>query len=57
MLLKWALTFLLIAVLAALFGFGGIASNAAGIAQVLFFVFVFAFTLFLVMNAERDRAS
>ena len=57
MLLKWALSFLLIAIIAALFGFGGIASSAAGIAQILFFVFIFAFTLFLVMNSERNRVS
>ncbi len=38
--LSWALTFLLVAIVAALFGFGIIASAAAGIAQVLFFVFL-----------------
>ena len=37
--LYWALTFLVVAILAAFFGFGGIASAATGIAQVLFFVF------------------
>jgi uncharacterized membrane protein YtjA (UPF0391 family) len=34
--LGWALTFLVIAIIAAIFGFGGIAGAAAGIAQVLF---------------------
>ena len=35
--LYWALMFLIVALVAALFGFGGIAGTAAGIAQVLFF--------------------
>lgn len=39
-LLKWALVFLVISLIAALFGFGGIAAGAADIARVLFYVFV-----------------
>jgi uncharacterized membrane protein YtjA (UPF0391 family) len=39
-LLKWALFFLIVAVIAALFGFSGIAADAAGIAKVLFFIFL-----------------
>jgi len=35
-----ALTFLVIAIIAAVFGFGGIAAGAATIAKILFFVFV-----------------
>lgn len=38
--LKWALAFLIVAIVAALFGFGGIASGAATIAKVLFFAFL-----------------
>ena len=38
--LRYAVVFFVIALIAALFGFGGIASSAVGIAQVLFFVFV-----------------
>jgi uncharacterized membrane protein YtjA (UPF0391 family) len=38
--LHYAVVFLVIALIAALFGFGGIASSAAGIAQVLFFIFI-----------------
>ncbi len=41
--LYWALVFLLVAVVAGLFGFGAIASTATGIAQVLFFVFLVLF--------------
>ena len=39
-LLKWSALFLVIAGIAALFGFGGIAEGAADIAQVLFVLFL-----------------
>ena len=39
-LLKWALFFLIISLIAAVFGFGGIAQGAADIARVLFFLFL-----------------
>jgi len=39
-LVKWSLIFLVIAGIAALFGFGGIAEGAADIAQVLFVLFL-----------------
>jgi len=42
--------FLVIALIAALFGFGAIASTAAGIAQILFFVFLVLFLVSLVMG-------
>ncbi len=38
--LHYAVVFFLIALVAAVFGFGGIASSAVGIAQILFLVFV-----------------
>jgi uncharacterized membrane protein YtjA (UPF0391 family) len=38
--LHYAAVFLVIALIAALFGFGGIAASSAGIAKILFFVFV-----------------
>ena len=38
--LKWAFIFLVIALVAALFGFTGIATAAAGIAKFLFFLFL-----------------
>jgi uncharacterized membrane protein YtjA (UPF0391 family) len=54
--LGWALTFLIIALVAALFGFGGIATASAGIAQILFFVFIALFVIALIANAVRGRA-
>ena len=53
---SWAITFLIIALIAAVFGFGGIASASAGIAQILFFVFIVLFAVALVANALRGRA-
>jgi uncharacterized membrane protein YtjA (UPF0391 family) len=51
--LYWALMFLLVGLVAALFGFGGIASTAAGIAQVLFVVALVLFVLSLFMGFRR----
>jgi uncharacterized membrane protein YtjA (UPF0391 family) len=48
--LSWAITFLVIAIIAAVFGFGGVAAGAAGIAKVLFFLFVLAFVVSLFMH-------
>lgn len=45
--LKWALIFFVVAVVAGLFGFGVIASAAVGIAKILFFVFVVLFVIAL----------
>ena len=43
--LSWALTFLVIALIAAALGFGGIAGTAVGIAKI---IFVFALVLFAI---------
>src|SRR2546421_12081984 len=53
--LYWALVFLVIALVAGLLGFGGIASAASGIAQVLFFVFVVVFVVALFMGLMSRR--
>ena len=47
-LLKWALIFLIVSLIAAMFGFGGIAAAAAGIAQVLFYIFLVIFLALLL---------
>ena len=51
--LYWALMFLLIPILAAVFGFGGISLAAAGIAKILFFIFLVLFVVSLVAHAGR----
>jgi uncharacterized membrane protein YtjA (UPF0391 family) len=48
--LYWAAVFFVIAIVAALFGFGNIAVAAAAIAKVLFFVFVVLFLLSLLAH-------
>ena len=53
--LSWALTFLVIAIIAAVFGFGGIASTAAGIAQILFVIFLALFLVSLIVGITRGR--
>jgi uncharacterized membrane protein YtjA (UPF0391 family) len=48
--LKWAATFLLIAIVAAIFGFSDIAAGAAGIAKVLFFIFLVLLLIVLLFG-------
>lgn len=52
--LYYALAFLLVAIIAAVFGFGGIASASAGIAQILFFVFLALFVVTILFRAIRS---
>lgn len=51
--LSWALVFFIISLIAALFGFGGIASDAAGVAKVLFFIFLVLFVVSLITGMIR----
>ncbi len=44
-LLSWAITFLCLSLLCALFGFGGLAATSAVIAQTLFAVFLLLFAV------------
>ena len=48
--LGWAITFLIIAVIAAVFGFGGIAAASAEIAKVLFFLFLVICIIFFLLG-------
>ena len=47
-LLGWALVFLAVAGVAAVFGFGGMATAAAGIAKLVFFVFLAIFVVLII---------
>jgi uncharacterized membrane protein YtjA (UPF0391 family) len=51
--LRWAITFLVIAIIAAVFGFGGVAEGAADIAQILFYIFVVLFVISLIFGGFR----
>jgi len=46
--LYWAAVFFVIAIVAALLGFGGIAVGAASIAKLLFFLFLVLFVIALI---------
>ena len=48
--LKWALVFLVISLIADVFGFTEIAADAAAIAKVLFFLALLLFVVFLVLG-------
>ncbi|OQW37226.1 MAG: hypothetical protein A4E19_13735 [Nitrospira sp. SG-bin1] len=48
MLLKWALIFFVVALIAAAFGFTGIAAGAASIAKILFYLFLGIFLILLI---------
>ena len=51
--LYYAALFFVIALLAALFGFGGIAAGAVEIAKILFFIFLVLFVVSLVAGVMR----
>jgi uncharacterized membrane protein YtjA (UPF0391 family) len=48
--LSWALTFLVVAIIAAVLGFGVIAGTAATIAKILFLVFLVLFVISLIVG-------
>jgi len=54
--LGWALTFLVIALIAAVLGFGGIASFAVEIAKIIFFVAIILFVISAVFALIRGRS-
>jgi len=55
-LLKWALIFLKISIVAAVFGFTGIWAASADIARILFFIFVMIFLVLLVLGPLAARS-
>ena len=53
--LSYAITFLAIALVCAVFGFGGIATGAIGVAKILFFVFTALAVVAFVLSVTRFR--
>ena len=51
--LYWAVVFFIVALIAGIFGFGGVAAASASIAQILFFVVLIGFVLSLVLHFAR----
>ena len=54
--LAWAITFLIIALIAAALGFGTLAGTAATFAKILFFVFLVLFIVSLIFGRGRPVA-
>ena len=48
--LDWVITFLVLALIAAVLGFSGVAIVSANIAQAIFFIFVVLFIVSLIFN-------
>jgi uncharacterized membrane protein YtjA (UPF0391 family) len=55
--LSWVVTFLIIALVAALLGFGGIAGASIEIAKIIFFVALILFVISAVVGLVRGRGS
>ncbi|MFC4420983.1 DUF1328 domain-containing protein [Cupriavidus pampae] len=53
--LHYALVFFVVALIAAIFGFGGIAAGAVEIAKILFFIFLVVALVTFVMGLVRRR--
>jgi uncharacterized membrane protein YtjA (UPF0391 family) len=53
--LGWALTFLVVALIAGVLGFTTVAGTAIGVAKILFYVFLVLFVVSLIMNFVRGR--
>jgi uncharacterized membrane protein YtjA (UPF0391 family) len=51
--LYWAAAFFVVAIVAAVLGFGGIAAGAAGIAKILFMVFIVLFAISILVGVVR----
>ena len=54
--LQWALIFLVVALIAGALGFTSIYVAAAGIAKILFLIFLVLFVVSLVMHLVRGRS-
>lgn len=54
--LNWAISFLVLALIAGILGFGGIAAVSVDIAKILFVVFLVLFLVASIVHALRGRA-
>lgn len=55
--LGWAVTFFVLAIIAAIFGFGGLATAFASIAQLLFWLFLIVLGALLIAHMVRGHRS
>ena len=54
--LSWVLTFLVIALIAGVLGFGGIAGASVEIAKIIFFIAIILFLVSAVVGLARGRS-
>ncbi len=54
--LGWVITFLVIALIAAALGFGGLAGTAVGLAKIVFYIFLVLFVISLVYSLVTGRS-
>jgi uncharacterized membrane protein YtjA (UPF0391 family) len=55
-LLKWALIFFIVSVIAGIFGFTGISAASADLARILFYIFLVIFIVLLILGITIFRA-
>lgn len=53
---RWAILFFIVALIAALFGFGGIAGDAAWIGQILLFIFLILAVVSMILGRRRSTS-
>lgn len=53
--IRWSIAFIVVAVVAGLFAFAGIPTGIIGVARVLFFLFMVAFVVSLVVGSIRTH--
>lgn len=53
---SWVIALFVVAIVAAVFGFGGIAASAVGIAQIIFWVALILVIVGFVVNRTRSRS-
>jgi len=53
--LRWALIFFVVSIVAAVFGFTGISQATSGIAQILFYIFISIFLIMLVIGLVAGK--
>ncbi len=54
--LRWSFAFFVLALAAAFLGFGGLASSFAGIAQILFVLFLILFVVSLIFGRKGSSS-
>lgn len=53
--IRWIIIFLVLALIAALFGFGNLSEGFADIAKILFYIFLVIFAIAVIMRLVRGR--